>query len=314
MAAQIPHDMGVGYKQPDSPLTGRPDVSLLRCIDTKTLAAAWQRELGIDIRGQLSGIAELRQYRCLDSGLEFFAPREAAGDSGLYEALQKFPWYYMPDKWEYDRALEDLRGRSRVLEIGCGRGEFLHRLAQTGAGVAEGLELNPQAAEEARKRGSHAEVATVEDWVQGGHSPYDAVCAFQVLEHIPQPRPFLTAMLQLLRPGGRMILSVPDAESFLRHDPWNLLDLPPHHMTRWSGGTFRWLASQFGMTLLGLLTEPLAPYHAAMWSTILARRLCPVWPVPQLSGMVLGRLLALAPAVRRRIRGHTLYVCLQKGN
>ena len=56
----------------------------------------------------------------------FYTPSELAGSASLYEQLQKFDWYYMPEKWEFRQALSWIQaehGVRRLLEVG-GRGFF----------------------------------------------------------------------------------------------------------------------------------------------------------------------------------------------
>ena len=116
-------------------------------------------------------------------------------------------------------------GASDVLDIGCGRGEFLELLA--GAGVrARGIDLNHEMAELCRARGLDVTEAdavgylsTLEDASLGG------IFAAQVVEHL-EPE-YLLRFLELafhkIRPGGRIVLEtlnpacwVAFFESFIR--------------------------------------------------------------------------------------------------
>jgi predicted SAM-dependent methyltransferase len=59
---------------------------------------------------------------------------------------------------------------------------------------------------------------------------FDAITAWDVLEHVPHPRAFLSACRSLLRPGGFLFLNVPDLDSWegeLLGRRWPLL-LPEH--------------------------------------------------------------------------------------
>src|SRR5262245_6694354 len=98
-----------------SPLTGSENVTVLRTISASELIARWKRDFDIDITGELHGAGEVRLYRCEDTGLRFYWPSNVAGSDKLYEQLQRFDWYYMADKWEHLRAVEDLANHRRVL-------------------------------------------------------------------------------------------------------------------------------------------------------------------------------------------------------
>jgi 2-polyprenyl-3-methyl-5-hydroxy-6-metoxy-1,4-benzoquinol methylase len=117
------------------------------------------------------------------------------------------------------------KGQSNVLDVGCGRGEFLDLLREAGVS-AKGLDLNPEMIEVCRTRGLEAAnadartyLASVPDESLGG------LIAVQVVEHL-EPA-YLTQMLNLafdkVRPGGKVVLEtinpacwVAFFESFIR--------------------------------------------------------------------------------------------------
>lgn len=99
-----------------------------------------------------------------------------------------------------------------VLEVGCGRGAT-GRLIQerTGARVT-GVELNPvvaQAAAEVLHRVCPGDVIRVAEELAGSAS-FDALVAFELFEHLTEQGAFLEAARSLVRPGGRIVLSVPN--------------------------------------------------------------------------------------------------------
>lgn len=107
--------------------------------------------------------------------------------------------------------LEDLPPSARVLEVGAGQGAWAVRLAR--AYDYTGIEADEVAAATARQRLEAAgvphrlHVTRYEDAPLD--PPYDAVCAFEVLEHLEHDDEAAAAWLDLLAPGGRLVLSVP---------------------------------------------------------------------------------------------------------
>lgn len=298
-----------------SPLTGTSEVALLRRLDCRDLVARWREAFNIDIDPELRGHAELHLYRCTRTGLEFFEPADVAGGSEFYARLQRFNWYYLPRKWEHDRALTDLARCRRVIEIGCGSGAFLARLHAAHGADVTGIELNAAAATAARASGLTVETVDLYDFAPRHLGEFDAVCAFQVLEHVPDSARFLAALVSLLRPGGRLVLAVPNQDSFLRHVRYPLLDQPPHHMTHWTPHTLRALTQLWPLRLHGMLCEPLAPYHVDWFLHVQVARLRRplVHRVAgRLASALLRPLLQRVGPARRCIRGHTVYACFEK--
>jgi 2-polyprenyl-3-methyl-5-hydroxy-6-metoxy-1,4-benzoquinol methylase len=124
--------------------------------------------------------------------------------------------------------LEARRG-GRLLDVGCGSGQFLGRMCDLGWEVA-GVEPDPVAARVAARR-FHVTAGTLEQArLPEGH--FDVVTMSHVVEHLPDPVTTLRECRRILRPGGRLLLYTPNAASmgsrtFGRH--WVAWD-PPRHL------------------------------------------------------------------------------------
>lgn len=295
-----------------SPLTGGGDVTLLETLSTQAITAAWRQWIGIDISARWGGCEQVQLFRCNRTGQEFFAPESIAAGPELYEQLALADYYYLADKWEHEIAFTDVRRCRRVLDVGCGAGAFVERLITDFGVSAEGLESNLAAAESARQRGLLVWSEDIRAFAEAHPAGYDAVCAFQVLEHVPDLRRFLQAMLTLVRPGGLVVLAVPNQDSFIRLATNNVLDGPPHHLTRWTSAVLRKLPDLFPLRLTRLVREPLAEYHVGWFVSVHCHR----WRGRAFGSLfawmmrrVAAPLLRRSAHLRRLLLGHTVYAC-----
>lgn len=134
----------------------------------------------------------------------------------------------------------------RVLDVGCATGIFLDGMRRWGWQTL-GVEPNPVASAYARER-LGLEVITAELETAGlSEAAFDVVTLWDVLEHVPSPRRTLTEAARVLRPGGLLVLSLPNIESvearlFGRYwagwdQPRHLALFPPSVLVRLLGST-----------------------------------------------------------------------------
>jgi 2-polyprenyl-3-methyl-5-hydroxy-6-metoxy-1,4-benzoquinol methylase len=245
-----------------SPLTGKSDIELLKTLSPVTIAEQWRKSMGIELGERFGALSAIEYWHCKSTGLFWYHPPESAGEGELYSELENFDWYYTPDKWEFQKALALMDLKSRILEVGVGEGHFL-RAAKDKGHEPVGVELNRKAAMRVKNQGFEVYELPLEELDKHVAEPFDEVCSFQVLEHVANPREFIEGMLRVLRPEGKLLLSVPDATFFRRIDPENknILNQPPHHMSHWDEDVFRSLEDVMPVQVISVHHEPLASYH-----------------------------------------------------
>jgi SAM-dependent methyltransferase len=162
-------------------------------------------------REQERGVHEGRAPRQEGSG-------EAAGAGGAFApSLDAYKYVGFEDQFRGSRDIIRARlesylpffeGQSDVLDVGCGRGEFLALLAER-AISARGIDLNHEMAEQCRARGLDVTEADAVGYLSGlPDESLGGIFAAQVVEHLEPGYllRFLELSVHKLRPGGRLVL------------------------------------------------------------------------------------------------------------
>ena len=101
----------------------------------------------------------------------------------------------------------------RWLDVGCSEGGFVATARAAGIDAA-GIELSQKAVDRGRSLGRPVTRASIAEHVPD--QLYDSLTAFDVLEHVHDPRSFLSAARRLLKPTGTLALTVPNQRSLSR--------------------------------------------------------------------------------------------------
>ncbi len=116
---------------------------------------------------------------------------------------------------DYFRSLLPASRSASVLDLGCGYGSFLAFLAEEGYTNAAGVDRSKEQVEAARRLGlTNISQADAREALAGCYHAYDCITAIDLFEHLEKNEllDLLAAIQRALRPGGRLILRVPNAE------------------------------------------------------------------------------------------------------
>jgi len=206
---------------------------------------------------------EFAVVRCLECGLARIHPQPAAEELRRY-----YPddYWFAPDRSAASRIAEAYRrlvlrdhvrfvvralARGPLLDVGCGGGLFLGMMRERGYTVV-GLDFSREAAAIAWKR--QRAPAVCGDLADAPLRPgtFAGITMFHVLEHLPDPRAYLSAARELLAPEGRLVVQVPNAASWqfrLLGRRWSGVDVP-RHLFDFRGSDLEKLLESCGMQVV----------------------------------------------------------------
>ena len=151
---------------------------------------------------------------------------------------------------------------ARILELGCGTGHNLETLAAFGQ--VEASELDDHARELATKRlGRAIEKVALPDLSKFPANSFDMIALLDVLEHVPDDKGSLAAILTRLKPGGALLVTVP-ANPWM----WSAHDVAHHHHRRYRKSEIAALARQAGFEI-----DLLSPFNTMLFPLIAGVRL-----------------------------------------
>jgi 2-polyprenyl-3-methyl-5-hydroxy-6-metoxy-1,4-benzoquinol methylase len=116
-----------------------------------------------------------------------------------------------------------------LIDVGCGDGKMV-RIASLMGWDAHGLEIDPSAVEKAKKQGLKIFEGSYHD-LKKIKIQFDRVLCSHVLEHVHDPLDMLNCIKDALKPGGILILSLPNSTSKIREyfgENWRGLEAPRH--------------------------------------------------------------------------------------
>ena len=226
------------------------------------------RPAGWTVTEAEAGRTPIAVLRCSVCGLvttpwTFEDPEEAASLYAQYSYGSETAWDIPPAtryslrRWV--RQMEPFRRLNRWLDVGCGAGALLRAAVEHGW-HAEGTELSTVAAERLRSEGFVVHVGFLTNLGLPIES-FDVVTMIELIEHLADPMEDLRSIQSLLRPGGALFLTTPNARS-LRCRLFGFRETlgPPGHLWGFTPKALRKLLRRVGLRPVRIWTDGLNPY------------------------------------------------------
>jgi SAM-dependent methyltransferase len=188
---------------------------------------------------------DFKIYRCQSCGFQFVWPMPS--EKKVAEFYQRHDYYQSDGLFGYSDYeskrefylglfrgyLETLKrhgGHGRLLDLGCGNGDFLC-LAREAGWEGYGVEISDVVRAEAERR-SGAQVFASLDGISDRREFFDVITMWEFIEHLRDPHHSMRAVLALLRPGGLVALTTPNTRNLtaLRCPERWLEFKPPEHL------------------------------------------------------------------------------------
>jgi len=154
----------------------------------------------------------------------------------------------------------------KLLDIGCGTGDFL-KVAKNNQWEVSGVEPNLNARAIANEKTNNS-VFDIDQLLKFEHHSFDVITLWHVLEHLPELENHLAIFESLLKPNGRLIIAVPNYNSYdalYYKSYWAAFDVP-RHLWHFSQQSISKLVEQHKMKLIK--TKPMAfdAYYVSLLS------------------------------------------------
>lgn len=207
------------------------------CDSEKTQMHLWVKDLFLTNEA-------FEIHECLRCGLLFTEPRPKPEEIGKYYQSEEYYSHQENKKGLVPRIYEAVKSVNlkkkykmatkglepgRMLEIGCGAGDFLHTMEKHGW-TCTGIEPSESAKEIATKK-VKAKLLNPQEIDKLEDESFDLITMWHVLEHVDNLKEEIKQLQRLLKKGGRLVLALPNfksADAQYYKEYWAAYDVPRH--------------------------------------------------------------------------------------
>jgi len=150
---------------------------------------------------------------------------------GYQHLNASFPFRVLAALWGRFVSLgtPDFQDGGKMLDVGCGNGRYLLTMRTLGWDV-QGVEFSESGVRVCRQANLPVHHGDLESAAFPGDS-FDLITVRHVIEHIPDPQPFMRELVRVLKPGGRLVIETPNSQALGRAwlgGNWYANDVPRH--------------------------------------------------------------------------------------
>ena len=182
-----------------------------------------------------------------------------------YERMYRFEdtyWWFVARRKLIASLIKSYYGNQndlRILDIGCGTGAMLDQLAPFGEVI--GADFAEQALGFCRRRGDRYALARSDARrLPFASNTFDIVTAMDIVEHIDNDKAAMSEIMRVLKPGGRVFVTVPAYQSL-----WSEHDVALHHYRRYTAPMVKDLFQRVGLRI-DKLTYAVTSLFPAAWT------------------------------------------------
>lgn len=210
---------------------------------------------------------DFRLYECDHCGLLFTEPRPSPDEIGKYYQSEEYYSHqqnkkgFIPHIYETVKSVNIRRKvkyaiggmeSGNLLDIGCGVGDFLLRVKDSGWKIT-GIEPSADAKTIAQERLGILPLDPAESHKLPDNS-FEVITLWHVLEHVDDLRFQTSEIKRLLKPGGRLVIALPNFQSFdSQHykENWAAWDAP-RHLNHFSPSVIQSIITSIGMKFVDI--------------------------------------------------------------